>query len=96
MLACVAIYAVESLVESRLESGPRGQSPLTRSVFELSRLYQAAVTVGSRKPQPRFTVILELNADRDAELQPVSVNMVCAQREFLASWSRRLPSWGRR
>jgi CHASE2 domain-containing sensor protein len=93
VLACVAIYAVESLVESRLESGPRGQSPLTRSVFELSRLYQAAVTVGSRKPQPRFTVILELNADRDAELQPVSVNMVCAQRGFLADLVKGITEW---
>jgi hypothetical protein len=54
VLACAAMYGVESVVESWLESAPRGHSPLTRSVFELSRLYQAAVTVGWRKPQPRF------------------------------------------
>ena len=93
VLACVVTYAFESLVESQLESGPRGQSPLTRSVFEATRLYQAAVTVGSRKPQPRFTVILELNADRDPDLRPVSVNMVCAQREFLAGVVEGIIKW---
>lgn len=62
VLACLVIFALEVLVESVLESEEEpGRSPLARSIFELSGVYQRAVTVGWRKPEPRFTVIVELN-----------------------------------
>jgi CHASE2 domain-containing sensor protein len=84
LLACLAVYGVEMLVESALESEEHGRSPLARSIFELSGLYQRAVTVGWRKPEPRFTAIVELNVENDPRLRAVSVNTVCDQRAFLA------------
>ena len=86
VLACLVIFCLELVVESLLKSEEEhGRSPLTHSIFELSGLYQRAVTVGWRKPEPRFTVIVELNVANDARLQAVGVNMVCDQRLFLAA-----------
>ena len=95
VLACLAIFALEVLVESLLESEEeRGRSPLAHSIFELSGVYQRAVTVGWRKPEPRFTVIVELNVDNDPRLRAVSVNAVCDQRAFLAELIGRLTAAG--
>lgn len=95
VLACLVIFALEVLVESVLESEEEpGRSPLARSIFELSGVYQRAVTVGWRKPEPRFTVIVELNVDNDAGLRAVTVNNVCAQRLFLADLIRTLTAAG--
>jgi len=89
-LACLAVYGVETLVESILESEEHGRSPLARSIFELSGLYQRVVTVGWRKPEPRFTTIVELNIENDPRLRAVSLNMVCDQRAFLADLIEKL------
>jgi CHASE2 domain-containing sensor protein len=91
VLACLVIYGLEHVVESLLrESEEPGRSPLARSIFELSGLYQGAVTIGWRKPEPRFTAIVELNVENDPGLQAVSVNMVCDQRAFLAALIEKL------
>jgi len=91
VLACLVIFGLEVLVESLLESPEEhGRSPVARSIFELSGLYQRAVTVGWRKPEPRFTVIVELNVDNDSGLRGLTASNVCNQRPFLAALIVRL------
>jgi CHASE2 domain-containing sensor protein len=85
VLACTVAYAAEHGLESLLESEAHGRSPLTRSIFEISGLYQRIVTVGWRKPEPRFTVVVSINAESDPALARVSLNNVCDQRQYLAT-----------
>jgi hypothetical protein len=61
VLACVVAYGLEHGLDALLESEAHGRSPLTRSIFEVSGLYQRIVTVGWRKLEPRFTVIVSID-----------------------------------
>jgi len=89
-LACAIVYGVEHRVELLLEEEHSGRSPLTSSVFELSSIYQSVVTAGWRRPEPRITVIVEIDPGADPRLKTVSLFNVCDGRAYLASLIRRL------
>ena len=46
-----------------------------------------------RRPARRFTVIVEINADKDPGLIPVSVNNVCDQRRFLGDLIEKIAAY---
>ncbi|MGH9960556.1 MAG: CHASE2 domain-containing protein, partial [Pyrinomonadaceae bacterium] len=87
-IASVITFVLELGIEHSIRTGEH--QDLTHSIFGMSDIYQRIVTAGVRKPVPRYTVIVEINPEKD----PSAINLhhICRQRQFLSELVKAIAS----
>src|SRR5438093_1607140 len=81
IVACIMAYALEHAAESLMADG-KVHPGLTQSLFNARGLYQYVVASWPRRLVPRYTVLVQIDADIDPTA--ISLHNVCEQRDFLA------------
>jgi CHASE2 domain-containing sensor protein len=80
LVACILAYILEHYVEALTADGQHHPG-ITQSVFNARGVYQYLVASWPRRLVPRYTVLVEIDAEADPTA--VSLHNICEQREFL-------------